>query len=256
MSEKLKDFFQSLGLGYKHPDAGADLPSGTYQNQNDQVEKLKTHRDFLKGLEEEEQNRLDSIDTKGSQLISQVGIIFALLSLFIPFIMDKTASFHVTYKVLLIILLIFSALFYVLSIHNALKNYRLSDFQYVRPSAQNVIDFKDKSEAEFLAEEIRDYLSGKTRNVHNNNKKGTNLLHAYVAFKYANVLTGLLIACFAIAMVFYKPEKNSVSIEGPVVIKDLRSINGELKQLGKKKDTTIVNVQITVPEKKEKNSFR
>jgi hypothetical protein len=241
MKARFKDFLHSLGIFYQHPGLAEELPYKKYQKQNDQIDKLKEHRDFLKNLEEDEQKRLESIETKGSQFIVQVGVIFTLLSLFIPIIMDKASSFNIIFKIVLICLLVSAALLYVLSIHNALKNYRVSDFNYVRPSASNVLDFKDETLEAFVAEQIRDYLFGRVNNIHNNNKKATNLLHAYLSFKYANILTGCLIVFFSITTVTYRAEKNIIYIEEPVVVKDLDRILKELKD-NNKKDTTIISV--------------
>jgi len=248
---KIKDFFQSLGIGYTHPPMGANLPSQSYQKKTDDIEKLKEHRDFLNRLEEEEQKRLESIDTKGSQFVAQVGVIFALMALFIPIIMDKVSGFHIILKIVLIVCALLASLLYVLSIHNALKNYRITDFEYSRPSASNVLNFKDEDVKTFIDEEIRDLLSGQVRNTHNNNRKATNLLQAYVAFKYANILTGSLIAIFSILMVVYKPENNSISIDGPVTIKNLDQFQKAIEKSSQKKDTTIVNIKndIRIPVK-------
>lgn len=248
---KIIEFFQSLGLGYSHPLAGPDLAAQSYQKKNGSIEKLKEHRDFLNRLADEEQKRLESIDTKGSQFIAQVGVIFALLTLFIPIIMDKVSGFHISFKIILIVFSVLASLLYVLSIHNALKNYRISDFEYVRPSASNVLDFKDADVETFVDEEIRDLLMGRVRNIHNNNIKATNLLHAYVSFKYANILTGSLIALFSIAMVLYKPENNVVSIQGPVIIKHLDEVQKTLEKRNQRKDTTVINIknEIKIPVK-------
>ena len=230
LSKKIIAIFQPVGLFYKESRTREPLESNLYQlRQGEDV--IREHRDFLLRLEEAEEKRLNSIDAKTSQLISQTGIIFSLLSLFIPVIMDKAAGFNLAVKCILIVILVLAAFFYLLTIHNALKNYRINKYSYIRPSSKNVLDLKDRPAAEFRAEEVRDLLSGTNKNIHNNNLKGTNLLHSYTAFKTANTLTGLLVVLFSISILFYIPEKETVSINGPVEIKNLQPI---LKDAGKR----------------------
>lgn len=189
----IKKAFQSMGLWYKdtinYPEP---YDADKYQLTTDD-EKIQAHAEFLLLLEEKEEKRLETIESKTSQLIAQTGIIFSLLGLFIPLIMDKAAAFNLWIKVFLLVLLLLAFFFYLLTIHNSLKNYRINKFQYSKPSAGNVLEFMDKKIEEFHAEYVRDLLKGIRKNTYNNNRKGTNLLHSYQAFKNANIMTGLLI---------------------------------------------------------------
>lgn len=222
--EKIKTGLRYVGLVHIQQ----EQPPLPYEPQKYQLSgeknKLETHRDFLRNLQSEENNRLETLETKTSSLVSQSAIVFSLLSLFIPLLMDKASMFPVAIKVLLIFILILSSFFYLLTIRNAIKNYKLSDFKYIQSAPKNVIDFIHSSEELFIAEEVRDLLLAIPRNRHINDRKGTNLMHSYFAFKIANLMTGILIATFSISIIFYKPEKNSMVISEPVVIKNLDSL--------------------------------
>lgn len=218
--ESIQRAFNRIGLFQsKWNDTAIPLLWQNYDGQD--AEKIREHRDFLLRLEENEHKRLDSIEAKTSQLIAQTGIIFSLLGLFIPIMMDKAASLSVNKKVFIISLLILASFFYLLTIHNALKNFWITKFKYIRPSPNNVLNLKDASLEDFLIEEVKDILNGNRQHVHINNKKGSNLLHSYNCFKIANIFTGLLIVLFSVFILKYSSEKDSVKIDGPVEIKDL-----------------------------------
>jgi hypothetical protein len=228
INTKIKEVLNNIGLFYNEPTAVQHLDHQLYPLTGP-VDKLTVHRDFLVRLQENEDKRLESIDSKTSQLIAQTGIIFSLLGLFLPVMMDKATELNIWIKSILIALLILAACFYLLTIHNALRNYRISKYRYGRPGANNVINFKDKSTEEFIAEEIRDILSCINLNIHNNNRKGTNLLHSYAAFKIANLLSGGLIILAAIFILFYQPFKETVNIDDNIKFKGLQDIRDQLK---------------------------
>lgn len=104
-------------------------------------ENIRMHRDFLKSIEAEENNRLNLIESKTSQIISQTGVTFALLSLFIPIFTDKISDQNFIVKTIFILILIISYLFYALTIHNAIKNFNIKKFVYGKSSPINVIKY-------------------------------------------------------------------------------------------------------------------
>ena len=220
---KLTIFFKSIGISSIN-----DFPKPFSYNCNDynlkdsiDAEKILQHRDFLKTALEEENNRLGFIENKTSQIISQTSIVFSLIGLFIPIIIDKFGDIFLWIKFILIILILFAFALYLLSITNALKNFNVNQFRYPVPYPGNVLDFKDKSAEAFNSEIIRDYLYCINESIVINNKKATNLLHAYKTFKLANYFTGILVLCICFLIMFVRTEKPQVSTENIVQIDTL-----------------------------------
>src|SRR5215213_3906444 len=100
----------------------------TVKNKTKAKEKLLLHRDFLRSLSAEENVRLTIIENKTTQLVAQTGVIFALLSLFVPMIADKIDGWYLKLPFLLI--LFFAFFLYLLAIHHAVKNYNVQNFKY------------------------------------------------------------------------------------------------------------------------------
>ncbi|GEM65886.1 hypothetical protein SF1_38680 [Sphingobacterium faecium NBRC 15299] len=212
--EIFRDWGKDIGIGYVHDPKINDTYSSTEYQEKDDLDKIKEHRDFLLRLEDQEEKRLESIENKTSTLIAQTAIVFSILGLFLPFIIDKMSSIHLIIKFLITFCLLSCCFFYILTIINAIKNYSINDFKYVRPSANNVLIFKEK-QADFVSEEVRDLLFAIPRNRHINNEKGTNLLHSYNSFKYANILSGILIlaCCIVLFTNSDKGEKSEINIK-------------------------------------------
>ncbi|KQC00390.1 hypothetical protein [Pedobacter sp. Hv1] len=245
LSKKIKNRLNDIGLFYKEETDFRRIDYASYQVSEPDT-KLREHRDFLVRLQENEDKRLESIDSKTSQLISQTGIIFSLLGLFLPVMMDKASDLGILVKSILILLLVLAACFYLLTIHNALRNYRISQFKYGRVGANNVLQFKDKSTEEFIAEEIRDILSCINQNINNNNRKGTNLLHSYAAFKIANLLSGALVVLTAVFILFYNPPKQVMDVNGSIEIRNLKLLGEQIRKTKAKNDTVIINIPDTI----------
>lgn len=182
------------------------------------MEKLKLHRDFLKGIEAEENNRLTLIENKTTQLVSQTGVIFALLSLFIPLLADKVESVYL--KTPFLTILFFAFLLYLLAIHHAVKNFNVRNFNYSCPSRTNVLNNQNETINEFLVEEIRDLLHATGRNSEINNTKASNLIYSSNSFRIANVLTAVLAFLLCLSLSFTKLKKDPVTIENPIKIEN------------------------------------
>jgi hypothetical protein len=188
------------------------------KNKTKTEDRLKLHRDFLKSLEAEENNRLTLIENKTTQLVAQTGVIFALLSLFIPLVIDKIDAFYL--KLIIFIPLGLAFLFYLLTIHNAAKNFNVKKFKYSRSKATNVIKHKDNTAEDFLIEEIEDLLYSTKVNVGINDTKASNLIFSYNCFKVANVLTAVLGILLCTSLLFIKQKKDPVTIENPIKIEN------------------------------------
>lgn len=231
MLNKVKNVLRSLGL---YPlttrDSCPNYSSADYGQTTD--EKMgEAHLAYLYKLDEDENDRLTLLENKTSQLIAQTGIIFSLLSLFVPLLIDKTAELHIYIKVTLLVILLLAFSCYMLTIKNALKNFKVTNFPYSKPSAKNVITFQGKPMAEFYSEIIKDILHGLQVNKKLNNIKASNLLHSYTAFRTANILTAILVSCLCISLLFLKHEEPSISIKGQVKIEHLDEYMKKIIQL-------------------------
>lgn len=232
----MENFLKSIGIISLDNVKPFNYKSIDY-NLTDDSSKIKAHKDFLKSTLDEENNRLVAIESKTNQLVSQTSVVFSLLSLTIPIIIDKTEDAHFLIRLGLIFLVLIAFSFYFLAIYNSLKNYNVKNFNYSVASPSNVIDFKDKSEAEFEAELVRDYLDSINVNIAVNNKKATNLLHSNTAFKYGNIATALIVLLISFMVLFLKKENNSIEIENPKKVIVSNSKNVQIKVI----DTIVIH---------------
>lgn len=234
----MKKFLIRIGIiKIKDTSSPYNYDSTEYTNLTDK-DKIEAHKNFLKSIEDDENNRLTLLESKTSQLISQTGIIFSLLSLFVPIFIDKVTDINILIKILLLLLLFLAFLFYMLTIRNALKNFNLINFNYSKSSPYNVIKLQKECLCKFYAEEVQDRLFSINQNQKMNDKKATNLLHSYNSFKLANTFTGILVFAFSLSLLFLTPKKEPFIISSPIKIENFdSSINILLRVLNSKKDT-------------------
>lgn len=219
----MKEILESLGL-YPLFSEPIQTPNQGVEYLVNDLPRIAVHKEFLKSMEEKEENRLNLIENKTAQLVSQAGMIFSLLGLFIPIFIDKVSEQALFIRIVFLMLLIFSFLFYMLTIHNAMKNLNIWKFRYSKPAASNVPNFQNLSPEEFSAMEVRDLLYSINNNTNINNAKGNNLLHAFNAFKIANTLTAILGLSICVSLLFMHPAKSSMRIENPLEIKGLDTV--------------------------------
>lgn len=220
MLKILQNFLKSIGLipirEYQEP---FDYNINDYDlSGEEEKDKIQLHKDFLLSVLQEENNRLSFVENKTTQIISQTSIIFSLVGLIIPIVIDKFDDVSFFIKLTLILLLMISFFMYLISIRNALKNLNIKKFKYPYANPENVITLKDKTIEEFNSELIRDYLYCIKKTILINNIKGTNLLHAYKSFKIANYFTGIIIIviCSLVLFTTQKEKISRVKIETPV----------------------------------------
>ncbi|TWI87854.1 hypothetical protein LX66_1926 [Chitinophaga japonensis] len=183
---------------------------------------------------------MEIIEGKTNLIVSQTAIVFSLLGLLIPFLVDKIESVPIIFKVVLLITVLLAFFSYMLSLRNAIKNFKITEFKYRSPGVNNVISFKDKPEELFVAEEVRDLLNSVDINKAINNHKGTNLLHAYNAFKLGNFFMGISVTILMISLLFLKQEDKSIQIRSPLEIKGLEELNKTIKSIRLQPDTIIM----------------
>lgn len=218
---KLKSILQSFGL-FKKLESQKPYNYNINNYTNSKKKKLELHKVYLKEIENEENNRLNVIENKTSQLIAQTGLIFSLLSLFIPFIIDKVLDFNLILKILFIIVLALAYLFYILTINNALKNFNVKKFNYSKNSPNSVLSQQEISIKKFLKMEIKDSLITINNNIAINNVKATNLITAYNSFRFGNIFTSILVVFLCASLLFINSKPEEIKIESPVEIKEFK----------------------------------
>lgn len=226
---RLKSFLQTFGF-YTNKELIKPHKYDFSNYKNLKSTKLDLHKAYLKEIEEEQNSRLNLIESKTSQMISQTGLIFALLSLFIPFIIDKVLDFDFILKAVFIITLASAYLFYILTINNALKNFNVKDFNYVKKSPMSILNQQKLEVDEFIKMEIKDSLLAINNNTAINNLKATNLISAYNTFRFGNILTSLLVLFLCVSLLFIKPKPNEINIGNPVEIEQFKEYIEILKE--------------------------
>lgn len=209
----IKKFLNSVGLCLGD-EVEIQIPQKHIDYRVRDLEKLKSHRDFLKSIEADENSRLTTIENKTSQLVSQTALIFALLTLFIPIIIDKIELVYLRAAFLFLLFFVFT--FYLLTIHNAAKNYNVKNFIYGRSSPEEVENYKDKTNIQFLANDIKNLLITIPINIETNNKKATNVIYSYNSFRLANILTGVLAFLLCVSLTIL-PSKSEMGKFAPVI---------------------------------------
>lgn len=199
------------------------------------------HKRYLKELVSSENERQNAIEGKTSQLIGQCGLIFSLLGLFVPMFFDKFSDFSFIVKLIIVLPFLTAFFFFILTINNAIRNYNIKNFNYVSGSPSTVC--KNNSDDDFHNEEIRDLISAIGHNTMLNNDKGSNLLHAFRAFRAANFCIAVMGLIICILMLGRKEEKaNSIQIITPIRIQNLDS-----NMLGIKNELIEIKGQIKTP---------
>jgi hypothetical protein len=206
--------------------------------------KLTHHRDYLKEIEKSEHDRLDKIENKTSQIVAQTGVIFSLLSLFVPLFFDTLSNQPLPFRILFFSLLTLSFLFYVCTIHHSIKIYNIKNYKYGKASPTTVLNLKGETIENFVRTEVKDLLYIINRNTKTNNIVGDNLIYAYRSFQIANICTALLGGLLCFSLLFVEPEQSTTQIKGTVKIENLDT---ELQKMLEK--LTQINSKVVIPTK-------
>lgn len=214
---------------------------------------LKSHVAFLENSMKGESDRMNTIENKTYQIISQTGIIFSLVGLIIPILIDKFNHLGFLLEITIFILLISAFIFYTLAINNALKNLKVNKFKYANASPETVIRFQNNDLNTFYSDLIQSLLFSINKNTAVNNKKASNLIHAHNSFKLANILTALLITIFSTTLLFSSSKPSPTKVKGEIEIIHLDSnIRLLINTLDKELDTPIYNKALVSPSSKQK----
>ena len=195
--------------------------------------KINTHKELLKEIERKEDERLNIIDTKTSQMITFSGIIFSALSLFIPVLINKVADQSFNIRVLFIINLILTFIFYILTIYNAAKNYNIGKFIYSGSDPNNVIKYQNMKVNNFISIEIKDLLYSNNQNLKTNNDKANNLIYSYRNFRIAILFTAILGVLICSSLLFVKQKENSIIIKNPIQLQNIDSSENKILNIVK-----------------------
>lgn len=222
MGNRTVKFFKFLFLPDVKSETKQPYKYGQDEYKTQKKGRMELHRDYLKDILSKEDERLVSIESKTAQLISQTGLVFSLLSLFVPFIIDDILLLNVFIKIPFIIFLALAYLCYILAIHSSLKNYNVKKFEYGRNDPSTAIKHQSIEEKEFLKIEIQDALYCINKNIGLNNQKATHLIRGYHFFRFGIVFTSILVVALCISLLFVTPKKETITINHPIEIKDLK----------------------------------
>lgn len=234
MIAKTKQFFEKWlkHFGFLSDKMNFPTPIDVTDYKDVKKDMAEVHREFIEGLNEEEKRRLDSIENKSSTLVSQTGIIFSLIGLFIPLFIDKLSSTGPFFKIPFVIVLVIAFLFYTLTIRNASRNFNIRNFYYQKLAPTTVITQANKTKDEFNVSLVKDLLKSYKRNVYLNNVKADNLIYSYRSFQIANTLTGTLVLMICISLFSIDSGKKTITLEDPVIINNYAQFS---KHIEKKK---------------------
>ncbi len=207
----LKSFLLFLGF-HREPEIKAEYPKSFIFSDN-----IDLKLQYLKDLDTQENDRQSIIETKTSQLIGQTGIIFSLLSLFIPTYIDKFEDVNAIFKLCCVASFIITLSFYLLTIYHATKYLNIHRYKYGQRSATTVMKSYEKKK-DFKVEEVKDLLFCIDRNTQVNNLKAGNLINAYRCFKLGNIFIGILSICLLLSFYFKNDKQQQKTMIGRAVI--------------------------------------
>lgn len=138
---------------------------------------------YLDRLYENEDKRLEIIESKVSQLIAQSGIVISLISFLIPLMYDKLLEANCIFKILLFMTFMLMLFYLGKSIFEASKIQKVSSFRYMDCSPMTIDQVFDSHE-KFNAEYISDLRKSIENNKKVNNKKAEILMNANRFFIY------------------------------------------------------------------------
>lgn len=174
------------------------------EKKKEQIEKLLNDEyiSYLLRLFDNEDRRMNKLESKITQLIAQSGLIISIVTFIIPLFYDSLKCIRLELKItlastfLVTVILLCISIFYASKIFN-IKNFRYADCseETVRNGHKKILDFKK--------EYIDDLIFSIDRNRGLNNTKGTillksNRLFAFGIYFLVGLTIELLIVSFTI----------------------------------------------------------
>lgn len=225
MIEKLQNYFGFV------KDKEIDA---VYPDSFDLRDNLDLKIEYLKALDDRENERRTSIDTKTSQLIGQTAIIFSIVSLFISNFISKFGTWPLLVQVLLISVFMLTLWLYLMTIIKATEYLNIHKYSYGQRSTTTVSKIFETSE-DFQIEEIKDVIYAIERNTQVTNLKCNNLVYAHRFFRFGTIMVGVL-AGLMILTAYITPAKQDtvIKIDQPLKVEHMDSISNYIKQLSGK----------------------
>lgn len=232
------------------------------------LELLKIYRTYLIDLRQNQDSRLNTIESKNSQLIGQSSIVISIVALFIPLFINNLNTLNVWVKIPMITLFIGLILHFILTILHASKTLEIDKSKYMTGSTKTITKAdRSTTEGTFINNENKDLVRIINHNNKIINRTASNLVYASRCFKIA--IIGFLFFSFflltTILVVRKQPETITISninelkgnsceplredliYENQNLKKQLRSINDRLdsfiksntERIFSKTDTTV-----------------
>ncbi len=161
---------------------------------------LDDYINYLLRLFQNEDSRLNIIENKVSQLISQSGLIISIISFIIPLFYDKLNCLDLGFKIVLGLMFVLTIIFLGLSIFKASGIFKIYKFKYSDSSVETLKKNFEKSES-FKEEYISDLIYSINNNKALNNTKGSILIWANRFFIYG--IYSLILLSFLLIIGYY-----------------------------------------------------
>lgn len=207
MIQKLLEYF-----GLFSPEFNSQDACSTSYTFSDEL--YEEHLKYLKEIFQYEESRQIAIENKLSLLIGQTGIVFSLISLFVPLYFDQFWTAETGLKIFLAVPFLLGLAMFLLSIHHSTKTLDVEQYAYASASPTTVLkDHKDIKE--FKREEVRDLLISIDKNTAFNMEKAKRLIFAQRFFRLGLFFIAMLavILCCVIFLMNENPKDlNGISI--------------------------------------------
>ncbi len=178
----------------------------TQKNDLDDIS-YNEYSKLLDGALSEERERLNSVESKALQIVSQTSIVIAIIGFFAPFALDQLLSNSKLIKAIFIIGLLLVALLFLYAIICSLRNFNLSKFIFVRGSGSTVIDHSHGKISKLNYEIINDKILELRAATHSVNAKASNVIYSFRAFKMAIIILVIYVIGYSCSL-FFIQEKN------------------------------------------------
>lgn len=199
-----------------------------YEPVNEDV--AQSFLEYVTDLDKKQSQRLETIETKTSQLIGQSSVVLSLIGLFIPLFFDKLNDLPAIWKIILILGFTITVFHFVLSIWQALKMFEVDKTRFMN-GATSTITKKTRhlKKNGFINEQINDYIRIVNHNNSATNKIAGNLVYASRCFKIGIISLSFFIIIIISASFFIKDKAQQVLIVNKT--KEDQSIDSLIKKM-------------------------
>lgn len=189
---------------------------------SEQQEKLVAEElSFLQHQMADEERRREVIEGKIGQLLGQVSIVISIVALFIPMIADQMNDLPIWGKILFICLFLIVVVAFICSIWIASTTWIINRYGYLRPELEDMSENGRRANTAliFTNRYKKVLIETIAQHIDINNKKGTSLIRAGLAFRLGILLLGLLVVCLSIVLAFTRQTPKEVNIKNTVAVR-------------------------------------